>query len=59
MRKAGCLTIIVALVIPLGVRASELDDSPLISLAESLDPLRDGFNRARDKPRVVAILSPT
>ena len=42
--------------------AAPTDDtkSPaLISLADSLEPLRDGFNRATDKPRVVAILSPT
>lgn len=31
----------------------------LISLADSLAPLQERFNAAVDKPRVLAILSPT
>jgi hypothetical protein len=33
--------------------------SPLISLAESTSPFRERFNAASDRPRFVAILSPT
>ena len=43
----------------LAAPAADTKSPALISLAESLEPLRDGFNRATDKPRVVAILSPT
>ncbi len=43
----------------LAAPADDTRSSPLISLADSLEPLREGFNRATDKPRVVAILSPT
>ncbi len=35
------------------------EPTPLISLADSLKPLQDRFNAAKDKPRFVAILSPT
>ena len=36
-----------------------MESEPLISLADSLEPLRDRFNAEKDKPRVLAILSPT
>ncbi len=36
-----------------------MESEPLISLADSLKPLRDQFNAEKDKPRVLAILSPT
>ncbi len=35
------------------------DDARLISLADSLAPLRDRFNADKGKPRLVALLSPT
>ncbi len=35
------------------------DDGVLVSLADSLAPLRDRFNADRGKPRLVALLSPT
>ena len=35
------------------------DDRVLISLADSLAPLRDRFNTDKGKPRLVALLSPT
>ena len=43
----------------LAASADDIQAPALISLAESLEPLRDGFNRAADKLRVIAILSPT
>ena len=36
-----------------------MESNPLISLADSLEPLRRQFNAEKDKPRVLAILSPT
>jgi hypothetical protein len=36
-----------------------MESEPLISLADSLDALRERFNAEKDKPRVLAILSPT
>ncbi len=35
------------------------DDGVLVSLADSLAPLRDRFNANSDKPRLLALLSPT
>jgi hypothetical protein len=35
------------------------DDARLISLADSLAPLRDHFNADKGKPRLVTLLSPT
>ena len=40
-------------------RPVDMESEPLISLADSLEPLRDRFNAEKDKPRVLAILSPT
>lgn len=39
--------------------ATKVEPTPLISLADSLKPLQDRFNAAKDKPRFVALLSPT
>jgi len=39
--------------------SEEMDIVLVQSLADSLDPLRDRFNADRDKPRFIAILSPT
>lgn len=36
-----------------------MESKLLVSLADSLEPLRDRFNAAKDKPRFVALLSPT
>lgn len=35
------------------------EPTPLISLADSLKPLQERFNAQKDKPRFVALLSPT
>ena len=35
------------------------DETRLVSLADSLAPLRDRFNVDKGKPRLVALLSPT
>ncbi len=32
---------------------------PLVSLADSLSALQEGFNADKDRPRLVAIFSPT
>ncbi len=39
--------------------ATKEEPTPLISLADSLKPLQDRFNAEKDKPRFVALLSPT
>ncbi len=39
--------------------ADSLGTDVLISLEDSVEPLRKRFNAEADKPRVVAILSPT
>lgn len=39
--------------------ANNAPDAPLHSLANSLDPIRDRFNRDKERLRFVAILSPT
>ncbi len=40
-------------------RPVDMESKALISLADSLEPLRRQFNAEKDKPRVLAILSPT
>jgi hypothetical protein len=39
--------------------SDEMGVVPVMSLADSLKPLRDRFNADRDKLRFIAILSPT
>ncbi len=46
------------LVVPLAL-GRPVGGTSLISLADSLAPLQERFNAAVDKPRVLAILSPT
>lgn len=46
------------LVVPLAL-GKPIGGTSLISLADSLAPLKERFNAAVDKPRVLAILSPT
>lgn len=43
---------------PSDVRSGRTPD-PLVSLADSLAPLRDRFNANKGKPRLLALLSPT
>lgn len=45
-------------VVPLAL-GRPVGGTSLISLGESLAPLQERFNAAVDKPRVLAILSPT
>ena len=59
MRVIAGLTLAASLlVIPLTV-GKPVGRSALISLADSLAPLKEHFNAAADRPRVLAILSPT
>ena len=46
------------LVVPLTL-GKPIGRSSLISLADSLAPLKERFNAAADQPRVLVILSPT
>ena len=52
-------TILAPIVMVAWSSATVSGDSSLISLADSLEPLKNGFNADATKPRVVAILSPT
>lgn len=43
----------------LAVATPALAQSPVVSLSDSIEPLRKQFNAATSRPRVVALLSPT
>ncbi len=59
MRTTFGLKMFIAILTIAGTNASASGDAGLISLADSLEPVKTAFNADSAKPRVVAILSPT
>ncbi len=59
MRGIAGITLAASFVVAPLTFATPVGGTSLISLADSLTPLQERFNAALDKPRVVAILSPT
>ncbi len=59
MRGIVGITLAISLVVVPLTLGKPAGGTSLISLADSLTPLQERFNAAVDKPRVVAILSPT
>ncbi len=59
MRGIVGITLAISFVVAPLALARPVGGTSLISLGESLAPLQERFNAAVDKPRVLAILSPT
>lgn len=59
MRITYGLSLFASIMTVVGTNASASGDAGLISLADSLEPLKNSFNADSTKPRVVVILSPT
>ncbi len=59
MRGIVGITLVTSFVVVPLTLGKPVGGTSLISLGESLAPLKERFNAAVDKPRVVAILSPT
>lgn len=59
MKRTFRTTLLIGAVAAMSAAAPAAAKLPVVSLADSIEPLRKQFNDAADRPRVVALLSPT
>ena len=59
MRTTFGLVFLASIMTAAGTKVSASESYGLISLTDSLEPLKNAFNVDSAKPRLVAILSPT